>query len=53
MTSRYIYCPMTAKHIGMKLTLRDRIGRWWNKRHKTEPDVYMVTGYYQPIWIRH
>lgn len=52
MTSRYIYCPMTAKDISMKLTLRDRIGRWFNRKNRNEPDIYMVTGFFPPVWVR-
>ena len=51
MKSRYIYCPMTAKRIGRKVTVLDRIRRWYHKPKK--PDLYMVTGFNAPIYPGH
>lgn len=48
MTSRYCYCPMTAKKIGRRVTLIQRLRRWLNKPQ--EPDLYMVTGFNAPIY---
>ena len=51
MKSRYIYCPMTAKRIGRRVTILDRLRRW-AKRHE-KPDLYMVTGFNAPIYPGH
>jgi hypothetical protein len=48
MTGRYIYCPMTAKRIGRRVTLIDRIRR--AIRRKDRPDVYEIIGYCSPIY---
>ena len=53
MTGRYCYCPLTARDISMKITIRDRVRRWIKRRNRTEPDVYMVTGFFPPVWVRH
>lgn len=52
MTSRYCYCPMTAKRIGRRMTLMDRFRRWKKNREnlRNEPDLYMVTGFYRPVY---
>lgn len=48
MKSRYCYCPMTAKRIGRRVTLMDRIRR---KLRKVDyPDVYEIIGYCSPIF---
>lgn len=49
MKSRYCYCPMTAKRIGRRVTLASRIRRWLRNR-KTEPDLFMISGYYAPYY---
>ena len=53
-TGRYFYTPAKRQNIGMHFTLRDRIERRISKwRHREEkPDVYMVTGYFQPVYPR-
>ena len=50
MKSRYCYCPMTAKRIGRRITLLERIRRRLRKVEK--PDLYRVTGYCEPIYPR-
>ena len=48
MKSRYCYCPMTAKKIGRRVTLLDRIRR---RRYRREnPDLFMVTGFNAPVY---
>lgn len=49
--SRYCYSPAVICRISRRLTLADRWRRW--RKRREEPDVYRVTGYNQPIWIRH
>ena len=48
---RYCYSPAVIGKISHRLTLADRWRRWRNRRK--EPDVYMVTGFNQPVWVRH
>ena len=48
MKSRYCYCPMTAKRIGRRVTLLDRIRK--RRVRRQYPDVFMVTGYNAPIY---
>lgn len=48
MTGRYVYCPMTAKRIGRRVTILDRIRRRFRKR--VTPDLFRVTGYEQPVY---
>lgn len=52
MKSRYIFCPMTSKKIGRRVTLADRFRRWKKEREnwKNEPDVFMVTGFFPPVY---
>ena len=52
MTSRYVYCPMTSKRIGQRATLAYRFRRWQKMRRdrKNGPDVYMVTGFFPPVF---
>lgn len=50
MTSRYVFCPMTAKRIGRRVTLLDRIRRSRARRKQERPDVYEVIGYCSPIY---
>lgn len=52
MKSRYIFCPMTSKKIGRRVTLADRFRRWKVEREnrKDEPDVYTVTGFFRPTY---
>lgn len=49
MKSRYCYCPMTARRIGRRVTLLDRIRRRRAMRRNV-PDVFTVTGYNAPIF---
>lgn len=48
MTSRYVYCPMTSRKLGRRVTLLERIRRKF--RHVEKPDVYQVIGYCAPIY---
>ena len=50
MKSRYIYCPMTPKKIGRRVTLATRIRRAWAKSRQEKPDVYEIIGYCAPIY---
>lgn len=49
MTSRYCYCPMTAKRIGRRMTL---IEQWKRRRYlkRNNPDVYPICGYNAPVF---
>ena len=49
-TSRYCYCPMTAKRIGRRVTLFDRIRRRRALKRMAQPDLYPVGNYYAPIY---
>lgn len=49
MKSRYIYCPMTSKRIGRRVTILDRIRRA-RARRKLVPDMFPVTGYFSPVF---
>lgn len=53
-TSRYFYAPMRQKRISHRLTILERIQRRINLRkyRKEYPDVYMVTGYFPPVYPR-
>lgn len=48
MTSRYVYCPMTSRKLGRRVTLLDRLRRWIHRPQK--PDVYEIIGYCAPIY---
>lgn len=48
MKSRYCYSPMTAKRIGRRVTLWERIKRDFRKAKR--PDVFPICGYDQPIY---
>ena len=52
MKSRYCYSPMAGKKIGRRVSMMDRFRRWKNEREnrKDEPDVYRVTGFFQPSY---
>ena len=52
MTSRYVFCPMTSKRIGRRVTILDRIRRRRAIRRQNRPDLYMVTGYFAPVYPR-
>ena len=49
---RYIYTPMTAKRLGRRVTLIDRVRRWYAVRHTPRPDLMIVTGYFNPVYPR-
>ena len=53
-TGRWFEAPVHKKHIGHRLTIVERIQRWHrlNKRRKDQPDVLMVTGFFQPVYPR-
>lgn len=48
MKSRYCYCPMTAKRIGRRVTLLDRIRL--RRRRKNVPDLFPIVGYNAPVY---
>lgn len=50
MKSRYCYCPMTAKRIGRRVTLLDRIRRNRAVKKNGFPDLMQVSGYWQPVY---
>ena len=52
MTSRYVFCPMTAARIGRRMTIADRFRRWQRIRaeRREAPDLYPVGNYYAPIY---
>ena len=49
MKSRYCYNPMTAKRIGRRVTLFDRIRRRKALR-AMEPDLFPVINYGAPVY---
>ena len=50
MKSRYIYCPMTPKRIGRRVTLATRIRRAIARARAEKPDVYEIIGYCSPVY---
>lgn len=50
MKCRYVYCPMTPKRIGRRVTLMERVRRSRARRRHEVPDVYEVIGYCAPIF---
>ena len=50
MKSRYCYYPMTAKKIGRRVTLLDRIRRRRALKRMARPDVFTVCGYNPPVY---
>ena len=50
--SRYCFNPAHAPKIGRRVTMVSRIRRWINKRRNGRPDVFMVTGYFNPVYPR-
>jgi len=48
MTSRYVFCPMTSKHLEMRMTIWDRIRRRFARRER--PDLYMIVDYWPAIY---
>jgi hypothetical protein len=49
MKSRYCYYPATARKIGRRVTIMDRIRRRRAIRRNL-PDLYQVTGFNQPVF---
>ena len=49
MKSRYCYCPMTAKRIGRRTTLMERIRRRMAQK-RNECDLFPVCGYNSPVY---
>ena len=49
MKSRYCYCPMTAKRIGRRVTIIDRIRRRMAQKRNVI-DVFPICGYNTPIF---
>ena len=50
MTSRYCYCPMTARKIGRRVTLLDRLRRRKAVRRQAKADLFPVCGYNAPVY---
>ena len=50
MKSRYCYCPMTARRIGRRVTLLDRIRKHLAMKRREKPDMYQVTGFCTPVY---
>ena len=52
MKSRYVYCPMTARRIGRRMTLADRFRRWQRIRRdrRMMPEEYPFGGYNAPVY---
>ena len=48
MKSRYCYNPMTAKRIGRRVTLIDRLRKRLMRREN--PDLFRVTGFNAPVY---
>jgi hypothetical protein len=46
--SRYVYYPATAKRIGRRMTIMDRIRRRLAKRDT--PDIYPIVDYWPPVY---
>ena len=49
MKSRYCYCPMTARKIGRRVTLFDRIRRR-RAQKRNIIDVFPICGYENPVY---
>lgn len=49
MKSRYCYYPMTAKRIGRRVTLLDRI-RKRRAQKRNRIDVFPICGYGSPVY---
>lgn len=49
MKSRYCFCPMTAKRIGRRVTLFDRIRRR-RAQKRNSYDMFPVCGYSSPVY---
>lgn len=50
MKSRYCYCPATAKRIGKRMTLLDRIRRNRAAYRMSRLELYPISGYYPPVY---
>ena len=49
-TGRYVYCPMTAKRIGHRMTLFEIIRRRRAQKRLCKPDLFPICGYNSPIY---
>lgn len=51
-TGRYFYTPARQKRIGRRVTVFERIRRRYRrwKNREFEPDLYIVTGYFPPVY---
>ena len=47
MTSRYVYCPMTSRKLGRRVSLMTRLRRWLRN---DKPDLYEIIGYCTPVY---
>ena len=47
-TGRYVFTP-AGRASWQRRTIRDRIHYWIRKRSEEQPDVFIVTGYWQPV----
>ena len=50
MTGRYCYTPCTARKIGRRVTLIDRIRKAWKQANKPQPDVYPICNFHAPVY---
>lgn len=53
MKSRYCYCPMTARRIGRRVTLFDRLRKWQRQRaerRNAEPDLFLFSDFNRPVY---
>ena len=52
MKSRYCFNPSVSRQIGHRLTVAERFRRWRYLRelHRNAPDLFLVTGFCQPIY---
>lgn len=53
-TGRWFYAPMRQARISHRLTIAERIFRWFylRKRREEYPDIPMVTGFFPPVYRR-
>ena len=52
MTSRYVYCLQVYGKIGRRVTLAERVRRWFRQRRnrQEEPDVFPIVGCFAPVF---
>ena len=47
MKSRYVFCPMTSRKLGRRVSLLARIRR---RLRRNDPDLYEIIGYCTPVY---